>query len=136
MSWNASAEGTEVAIEFAIGAGDMEAFERLSGDSNPLHTDDGFAESLGFRERVVYGALIVAKISQLIGMNLPGTGGVWTGLRIDFRNPLYVGETATLTGRVSHRSEAARMVAIKLRVETGDRCIATGSAEAVCRGDD
>lgn len=109
----------------------MDAFCALSGDANPLHRDPGFARDAGFHGAVVYGALLVAKISELIGMRLPGTGGVWAGLKMDFRNPLYVGETARLQAEIDHRSEAARMISLKLRIDTDDRCIATGSVETV-----
>lgn len=111
----------------------MENFRRLSCDDNPLHTDDTYARQLGFEGRVVYGALIVARISCLIGMHLPGPGGVWAGLKMDFRSPLYIDEEAALNGTVTHRSEAAKLLTLGLRIDTVDRCIATGSAEAVFR---
>ena len=136
MKWEDFTEGTEVATEFRIASADMDAFERLSGDSNPLHTDAEFARTLGFEDRVVYGALIIARISEMIGMKLPGTGGVWSSLRIDFRDPLYIDEAAELRGTVTHRSEAVKMLTLRLRVEAGGRRIATGTAETVWRADD
>ena len=64
-------------------------------------------------------------------MHLSGAGVIWAGLKIDFRNPLYVNEQAQLRAVVNHRSEAARTITLELRIETEDRCIATGSAETV-----
>lgn len=134
MNWENLAEGTVAVFDFRISPENMKAFLALSGDTNPLHWDDAFARAAGFEGPVVYGALIVAKISQLIGVHLPGTGGVWAGLKIDFRAPLYVGEDARLTGTVSHRSEATRMLSLNIRVDAGERCIATGSAETIIVG--
>jgi len=111
----------------------MRAFALLSEDSNPLHSDDDYARQLGFDSRVVFGALLVAKISALIGVHLPGPGAVWAGLEVDFRNPLYVNEDATLSGKITHKSDAAKMLTLKLRIESGSRLIATGSAETLFR---
>ena len=64
-------------------------------------------------------------------MELPGQTGIWAGLKLNFRNPLYVGEPATLTALVSHRSEAVQMVQIDIEIKAGDRMIATGKSESV-----
>ena len=68
--------GQSVVVELSIDDAQLRQFAELSGDFNPLHTDDAFARSKGFRGRVVYGALIIAKISELIGMRLPGKNSV------------------------------------------------------------
>ena len=109
----------------------MDAYRRLSGDANPLHTEDAFARRAGFDGPVVFGGLIVAKISWLLGMHLPGAGGLWTGLKVNFHKPLYAGESATITGEVTHRSESTGMLTLKLVIEAGDRCIATATAESL-----
>lgn len=129
------AEGQAVTLEFSITAADMETFAALSGDRNPLHSDAELAQSKGFAGPVVYGGLLIAKISGLLGEDLPGPGTVWTGLKLDFRKPLYVEEQARLSGRVSHVSQATRSVTIDLKIETDDRVIATGSAEAISNAD-
>jgi acyl-CoA thioesterase FadM len=51
-------------------------------------------------------------------------------LRIDFREPLYIGEAAEIVGRVVHLSEAARTVTVNLRIEARGQIVASGSAEA------
>lgn len=44
------------------------AFHRLSGDPNPLHTDEAFARAHGFQGRVVYGMLTASLLSTLGGI--------------------------------------------------------------------
>ena len=87
-------------LDFAITEDDQLAFANVSGDFNPLHLDADFARARGFSGAVVYGAMIVARISQIVGMELPGSSGIWSSLKIDFRSPLYVGETAHLVAEV------------------------------------
>ncbi len=131
MAWDDIHEEMEVAIAFAISAEDMDAFAALSGDHNPLHRDSAFARAKGFDGPVVYGALLIAQISRLVGMRLPGRDCLWTGLKIEFSNSLMIGEEAQLTARVQYKSDAVRLLKLALKVCAGDRTIAKGSAEVV-----
>jgi 3-hydroxybutyryl-CoA dehydratase len=108
----------------------MEAFRRLSGDSNPLHHDHVLARRRGFKGVVVYGGLIVAQVSRLLGTVLPGPGCVWHALRLRFRNPLYVGDRARLSGTVTYASDALGVVKLAVRVESAGRVIADGDVSA------
>jgi acyl dehydratase len=115
-------------LDFAITEDDQLTFANVSGDFNPLHLDADFARARGFSGAVVYGAMIVARISQIVGMELPGSSGIWSALKIDFRKPLYVGETAHLFAEVVHYSEATRSVSLKIEITCSDRVIATANA--------
>ena len=121
---------TELA-EFRIGDAEMAAFRTLSGDTNPLHNDTVFACKRGFAGPVVYGGLIIAQVSQMLGTRLPGPGCVWRSLTLRFRAPLYVGEAARLAATIVHANEEIGVVDLKLRVDVGRRCIAEGEAAAL-----
>jgi 3-hydroxybutyryl-CoA dehydratase len=123
------APAARVAFRFTVTHDDMAAFAAVSGDRNPIHSDAAYAIERGFRDAVVYGGLLLAKISRLIGMELPTQDCVWTGVKLDFRQPLYVGEEAQLSGEIVHVSDAVRSATVRLRIRAGDRLIATGSAE-------
>ena len=122
--------GLRESIDFRVSQADMAAFAALSGDDNPLHLDAAFAREKGFDGPVVYGALLVAKLSRLIGTRLPGPEGVWSGLKMDFRQPLYVDQDARIEAEVQQVSEAARSLVLKVRIEADGRLIASGSAMA------
>ena len=125
------AQGLQDVVEFSVTAQQMQQFAELSGDFNPLHTDDAFARSKGFDGAVVYGALMVAKVSQLIGMRLPGRDSVWASVSLDFRKPLYVDQPAQVEGVVTDVSESTGMVALKLTVRAAGKVLAKGTAEVV-----
>lgn len=122
-------QSARFSFEFAVTAEEMEGFARISGDRNPLHLDDAHARERGFSGRVVYGGLLVAKVSRLIGMELPTTDCVWNGIKLDFRRPLYVGELASLRSEVTHVAPAVRAATIGLRITAGERLVAKGAAE-------
>jgi len=124
-------EGLRAAVEFSVNSEQMRVFAELSGDANPLHTDEAFAKQRGFSGRVVYGALLVAKVSQLIGMQLPGRDSVWASIHLDFRKPLYVDQPATVEGVVANVSEATGMVQLELTVRALGKVLAKGRAEVI-----
>jgi acyl dehydratase len=124
-------EGQSATVDFTISQDDMRAFADLSGDRNPLHTDDAFAREKGYEGAVVYGALIVAKVSQLIGMKLPGRDSVWARIAMEFRNPLYVNQLAQVEGRIGSISIATGMIELKLSVRAAGKLLAKGSAEVL-----
>ena len=125
------AEGLQASVDFSVTAQEMLEFAKLSGDFNPLHTDDAFARDKGFKGVVVYGALLVAKISQLIGMQLPGRNSVWASVSLDFRNPLYVGQPAQVVGVVNMVSDSTGMAELMFTVRAADKVLAKGTAQVI-----
>lgn len=136
MTWNSIEAGHEQSWDFCITEADMLAFAELSEDRNSIHLNAASAQNRGFDDVVVYGALIISKISALLGMRLPGDGTVWTGLNLNFVNPLYVNQAATVTATVKHISEATRLIVLSIWVDAGDSRIAKGSAECLLRAND
>lgn len=115
-------------LDFVVSAAEQLAFATLSGDFNPLHLDADFARARGLDGPVVYGAMMLAKVSNIVGMRLPGSKGIWSAVKMEFRAPLYVGEHARMRAEVSHYSEATHSLSLKINVMCGTRVIATGSA--------
>jgi acyl dehydratase len=124
-------EGLQMTVDFSVTPQQMLQFAEISGDFNPLHTDDAFARAKGFDGVVVYGALMIAKVSQLIGMRLPGRNSVWASVSLDFRKPLYVGQAAQVEGIVTAVSASTGMIELKLTVRAEGKVLAKGSAEVV-----
>jgi acyl dehydratase len=124
-------EGTKASVVFKVDAQQMRQFAEISGDFNPLHTDESFARQKGYEGPVVYGALLIAKVSQLIGMQLPGRDSVWGSLALDFRRPLFVGQEAEVEGTVTSVHPATGMVELALAVRANGKLLAKGKAEVV-----
>lgn len=123
--------GLSAHIEFIISQSDVNLFAQLSGDTSRIHRDENFAKYNGFSGPVVYGALIVARLSQMLGMQLPGDLGLATDWEIHFHQPLYVDELALLSAQVKSRSNATSTVNIVFEVRAGERLIAKGSARSM-----
>ena len=74
---------------------DVRLFIEITGDSNPLHTDEAFAASSRFGRRIVHGMLAASLFSTMVGMLLPGTGAIYRSQTLRFLLPVYVGDTVT-----------------------------------------
>ncbi|OFX08867.1 MAG: hypothetical protein A2516_08680 [Alphaproteobacteria bacterium RIFOXYD12_FULL_60_8] len=126
----------KVSLPFTVLAEDMAAFAQVSGDYNPIHTDADFARSRGFQGPLVYGGLLLAQVSRVIGMRLPGRNAVWTRVEMDFRKPLMVGEGAHVEAEIINISQAVRQIELKLRISVAQRLLAKGMAEVLVLGND
>jgi 3-hydroxybutyryl-CoA dehydratase len=124
-------EGSRASIGFRVTAEQMRNFAELSGDFNPLHTDAAFAKHKGHAGPVVYGALLIAKVSQLIGMELPGRDSTWASLSLDFRRPLYVDHAAEVEGTVTSVHPATGLIELSLVLRSEGKVLAKGKAEVV-----
>jgi 3-hydroxybutyryl-CoA dehydratase len=76
------------------------SFSELSGDYNPLHNDRGFANKLGYKDRVAHGAIQQALISRFAGMYIPGVFSVIKRLSTAYSKPIIVGDLVRVTGIV------------------------------------
>jgi acyl dehydratase len=74
---------------------DVVAFAGLSGDFNPLHTDEEFARSTPFRGRIAHGLLVQSIASGLANQTaiFDGTIAAVTQMLIRYKAPVAPGDT-------------------------------------------
>jgi len=71
-------------------AADLAEYADLTGDSNPLFTDEKFAQQAGFDRCIIPGPLLSGIFSDLLGTRLPGRGTNWLKQTVYFPAPAYV----------------------------------------------
>jgi 3-hydroxybutyryl-CoA dehydratase len=76
---------------------DIKTFAGFSGDNNPIHVNDVYAERSRFKRRIAHGMLSASFLSALFGKELPGEGSVYMNQSLKFENPVYVNDTVTAT---------------------------------------
>ncbi len=94
----------------------MQQFLEITQDTNPLHTDSGFASGKGYRNKVVYGMLTASFLSTLAGVYLPGENSLIHSVEIKFLKPVYPGDALSITGTVAEKNEAVQMLLLKVRI--------------------
>ena len=91
----------------------MDAFCALTGDTSPIHIDEGYARERGYPGRVVYGMLGASFFSTLAGVYLPGEHCLLHGVECKFAKPVFIGDTLTVRGTVVRVSEIGNEAEIK-----------------------
>lgn len=114
--WDELQVGETASFDRQISEEDVRAFAALSGDENPLHMDEAYATTTQFGKRVVHGMLLSSLFSQLVGVHLPGKRCLYLAQSLTFRMPVFVGETVTVCGEVTHRSEATHTLTLHTTV--------------------
>ena len=94
----------------------VDDFAKLSGDFNPLHTDNEYAISSGFHGKVCHGMLLGSFFSRLIGMYLPGKHALHFSQSLKFVNPCIINEKVTVKGEVLDKSAASKIITIKTTI--------------------
>ncbi len=115
--------GDEVSLRKEFTSADIDAFARLSGDFNPLHLDDEFAQGTRLRRRIAHGMLSASYVSMLIGMQLPGPGALWLQQRFDFVGPIFIGDCVEFRVWVEHKSEATQTLVIRVEGKNQRRAV-------------
>ena len=91
----------------------MDAFCALTGDTSPIHIDEGYVRERGYPGRVVYGMLGASFFSTLAGVYLPGEHCLLHGVECKFAKPVFIGDTLTVRGTVVRVSEIGNEAEIK-----------------------
>ncbi len=83
-----------------------ESFLALSNDYNPMHVDDSFAQSKGFKSKIVHGNVLGGFLSFFIGESLPKKNVVIQKQSISYHKPFFIGDTVTLNSELSEVYES------------------------------
>ena len=112
----------------------VEQFSNLSGDLNPLHMDNEFAESSSFNKRIVHGMLLASFFSQLIGMKLPGKNALYFSQTLNFRSPCYIDDEIEVIGEVTEKSDSTQIITVSTTIFNKSKtCLIDGIAKIIIR---
>lgn len=74
---------------------DVYLFAGITGDLNPAHVDEEYVQNTRFGKRIAHGMLSAGLISNVLGTKLPGPGTIYLSQQVDFKAPVYFGDTVT-----------------------------------------
>lgn len=92
---------------------DVDAFAGITGDFNPLHVDREYAARSRFGERIAHGILTAGLVSAVLGMRLPGPGGIFLSQTLKFLRPVRFGDTITAEAEVLTWRAEARILTLR-----------------------
>lgn len=90
---------------------DLVNFCGLSGDFNPLHSNEEYARQSPFGKRIAHGMLGLSVATGLAGRLgfMEGTAEALMGLEWKFKHPLYIGDTVYLHATVTNKREVKQL---------------------------
>ncbi len=92
---------------------DIYLFAGVTGDLNPAHIDESYAQGTFFKTRIAHGMLSAGFVSAVIGTRLPGPGTVYMRQTLEFLAPVHIGDTITATVEVIEKMELKKRVRLK-----------------------
>lgn len=112
--------GQKATFTKTITEADVSAFAGITGDFNPLHIDAGFARRSRFGERIAHGMLTAGLISAVLGMRLPGPGGIFLSQTLKFLKPVRIGDTITAEAEVVSYRQDNRILTLRTTCRNQD----------------
>ncbi|WP_232698716.1 MaoC family dehydratase [Brevibacillus daliensis] len=105
-------QGQTASFSRTITETDFVMFAGLSGDYNPVHVDQEYARETRFGQRISHGLLTASLLSRLLGMHLPGIGSVYKDQTLQFKAPVFIGDTITATATVQDFNEERGIITL------------------------
>ena len=121
--------GMEASYSQTITDYDVKAFSGISGDKNPVHMDDLYASESRYKKRIAHGMISASFFSALFGTKLPGEGCVYVAQSLQFKRPVYLGDTVTATVTVTNIDIDKRRVFFKTTCKVKNKIVIDGEAE-------
>ncbi len=114
-----------------VSEADIVLFAGVSGDTNPVHINQLFAEATPFKGRIAHGMLSASFISTVLGTRLPGPGAVYISQNLRFRAPVKAGDTVVARATVQEIHAERRRVVLTTVCTVGDTVVIEGEAVAM-----
>ncbi len=108
--------GQRASFSKTVSEFDVYMFAGISGDFNPAHINQAYAEQTAFKTRIAHGMLSAGFISTVLGNQLPGPGTIYISQSMTFLAPVNIGDTITAT------AEVVEVIADKKRVRLKTVC--------------
>jgi len=121
--------GMEVSYSQTITDADVKAFAGVSGDRNPVHMDEEYAKNSRYKKRIAHGMMSASYFSALFGTKIPGEGCVYVAQSLQFKRPVYFGDTVVATVTVIKVDLDNRRVFFRTTCKVKNKIVIDGEAE-------
>jgi acyl dehydratase len=93
----------------------VKAYADASGDQNPLHQDDAFAQSVGFPGIIAHGMFTMAHLATCVTRWL-GDPAALRSIKVQFRAVVFMNETIEAGGTISSLDAESKRAELELWV--------------------
>ncbi|MCL2737181.1 MAG: MaoC family dehydratase [Propionibacteriaceae bacterium] len=128
MNYDQISVGDTASFEKTISESDVYLFAGITGDHNPAHTNQRYAEGTKFGTRIVHGMLTGSLFSTVFGTKLPGEGAIYLSQSLSFTAPVVLGDTVKATVTVVEKMEKGRIRFECVATKADGTVVVTGEA--------
>jgi 3-hydroxybutyryl-CoA dehydratase len=105
--------GQRASFSKTVSESDVYLYAGISGDFNPAHINQAYAETTAFKTRIAHGMLSAGFISTVLGNQLPGPGTIYMSQSLTFLAPVAIGDTITASVEVIELLAEKKRVRLK-----------------------
>jgi 3-hydroxybutyryl-CoA dehydratase len=120
--------GQTAELTRTVEASDLDAFAKVTGDTNPVHLDEAYAAATPFKGRIAHGMLSAGYISAVLGTELPGPGAIYVSQTLSFRRPVRIGDEVTAEVKVAAIDRARGRVTFATQCVVAGKTVVEGEA--------
>ena len=120
--------GQSASFSRTVTEADIVLYAGVSGDTNPIHLDQEYANTTRFGGRIAHGMLSAGLISAALGTRLPGPGAVYMSQNLRFKAPVRIGDTVTAKVEVTELFPEKKRAAFKTVCTVGGKEVIDGEA--------
>lgn len=120
--------GQSASFAKTVTEADVAMFAGVTGDLNPAHVNQVYAEQTNFKGRVAHGILTAGFISAVLGTKLPGPGSIYLSQTLRFLAPVRIGDTVVATVTVKEIFTKKRRVVLDTVCRIGETVVLEGEA--------
>lgn len=124
--------GDSASFTKTISESDVYLFAGITGDLNPAHVDAVSAANGMFKQRIAHGMLTGSFISTVLAMQLPGPGTIYVGQNLQFRAPVFIGDTITARVEAIEKLDQRKWVKFRTTITNQDgKLVVDGEATVI-----
>lgn len=105
--------GDTASITKTVTKKDIQVFAIMSGDVNPAHVDEEFANNSMFKQVIAHGIWTGSLVSAVLGTKLPGPGAIYMSQSFKFLKPVGIDDVITATVTVTEKDLEKKKITLE-----------------------
>jgi acyl dehydratase len=124
--------GEDFRLEWTVGDDQSIQYAEVSGDRNPIHTNDDVAKMAGLRSKILHGLCTMAFSNRtLVQQYCGGDPARLKRQKVRFTKPVYPGDTLTCVGWVVEKGGEHTTLGFEVLNQDGIQVIKDGVADVI-----
>lgn len=107
---------------------DLGRFAEISGDTNPIHLSERYAQATRFGQRIAHGMFTASLVSAILGTRMPGPGAVYLSQSLQFLGPVRIGDVVCATVEIVELVPERRRARLFCECTVDSRAVLEGEA--------